>query len=764
MTPTAHSPNGQAVSSDSYASARSKAVAVARMYHLGGVVVEPLGPGSKEKKSALIALGRFLGLDLSSVPTKSECGRRIAMQVGVRWSPECVSTGDTITLTGLNRLIDGAVARYVESGRKPQRSFLRELMTVNPAPKWSDMEEETMAEDVDELETGLLEQIMSLAEDGPVPTGVEVRPVVLSGANAPFVKGMWREPLVAVQGWLHLASEIDTSSIPAFDATLARLLGFDDLSAQSEESYLTALEARLELANEFRNEFIDELEDESEGSVTLATASARWEERWEDAEDEDSLDASGPITAEARTWEIKSFREYAIEGDLNLSPSYQRADVWPTADAQLLIESIIRGIPLPSVILLKTNNESGDHFEIVDGKQRLTSILRFTGAHPRALSLVRQKAAEWGENEGDLLTTFTDDYVEFKKKWRKHESSTLSAKLERDLYFPFPLRKQASSTLAGGLEGICGHYYSDIRRLIISFGGATKRVLDIFEKQSNYQIPVIIYSEATPRQIHEVFSLYNRQGKRLNAEEIRNAAFHELDLMRALLVLSGDADKPDEVAPFLMSDWGDLRSTGEALADRTGNYAMADAGYKRTKALSWVAAALVREDKALTTRSTANHINGLLKRVQEDRNDPLRDRDRIRDLMTVLDTAVDAHEGLPDEAWAPSFKNSQNRGRWQELQLVASLIALAAAAAVRGDEVEDIAYDAQARIRQASASWRRPKKTQSKEQWEFIGRVVGDFLPLLGVSVAEADSALRQRFGSSGVSALAGLVVQRADA
>ena len=39
-----------------YQSATSKANAVARMYFLGNQPVEPLGPGSKEKKSALVAM------------------------------------------------------------------------------------------------------------------------------------------------------------------------------------------------------------------------------------------------------------------------------------------------------------------------------------------------------------------------------------------------------------------------------------------------------------------------------------------------------------------------------------------------------------------------------------------------------------------------------------------------------------------------------------------------------------------------------------
>ena len=736
-----------------YESATNKASATARMYYLGNCVAEPLGPGSKEKKCALVALGRVVGLDLEHVARKSECGRLIAMEVGANWDDECVSGGDTITLVGLNRLIDGAAARYLASGARPQRAFVRDLMSVNPAPKQSDLEEEVMSDDVTELEHGISEQIVQLMQDGPVPEGVEADQSVEFDGDG--TDGRWRTPLLAVQGWLHLAYEIDPTSLGTYDATLARLLGIDDLAAAGEVDYLSAIQSRLEQANELRTVFVEELEDESEGSATLATASGHWEESWDDAEESAEAEGGGPITARAETWVISTFRGEALEAHLNLSPSYQRADVWRTPDAQLLIESVLRGIPLPSVILLEENEVDGDHYEIIDGKQRLTAILRFIGAHPQALANVRKFAGKWGMDGDDLVATFQRDYLAFRKIWSQHESESLTSTAEGKYYFPFKTRGGDRSTLVGGLEDIRGRYYTQVKDIAIPVSDGVRKVQHIFENQnSKYLIPVIIYSQVTSRQIHEVFSLYNRQGKRLNAEEIRNAAFHELALMRALLVTSGDAEDPAAVAPFLMPDWDDLSTTAEALSDPTGAYAMPAAGYKRTKALSWVAAALLMEDDGVVTRSTANHVNALLRRVQESKHDPLRTEETVARLMRLLDGAVDVHQLVPGSGWGPNFKNTQGKGRWQELQLVATLVAFGAAYAVRGEALEDQVYGAVGQIRQASARWARPKKTQSKQQWQFIGGVVREFLALLGVSADEADSAVRSQFGSSGIATL----------
>ena len=66
------------------------------------------GPAAKRSGRLSRRIGRAVGLDLTETPGKVECGRRIAAAVGATWDAECYSRGDTITLTGLNRLLEGA--------------------------------------------------------------------------------------------------------------------------------------------------------------------------------------------------------------------------------------------------------------------------------------------------------------------------------------------------------------------------------------------------------------------------------------------------------------------------------------------------------------------------------------------------------------------------------------------------------------------------------------------------------------------------------
>ena len=735
-----------------YTSAGSKPEAVARMYFLAGRPVETLGRGSKEKRSALEALGASLGLDLTAVAGKSECGAAIARHLGVEWDDACHSAGDTITLVGLNRLVDAAVSRLARDSDDPSQ-LINDLHDLPPAPRADRPDQEsTVTVDLTEHQQNAAELIVQLSQSGEAPVGVRTTPEPLERDDIQFDDGSWRDRVALVQDWLRLPADLDISSAEAFQSSLADLLQLEDGHDRNElHVVLPRLVERLERAVALRERFLEELELAAEGGATLTTATQRWNDAWDENEEDEESEGGGPIHAQAKTWSITQFAYYASSGQLNLSPSYQRADVWPTQDAQLLIESVLRGVPLPSVILLEMSNDGRTVYEVVDGKQRLTSILRFVGMHPKALELVKSKARAWGMNERELVDLFQKDYPQFRKLWHQNEPTRLTNQVERNLYFPFRLRSGDVRPLSGELEKLRGKYYSQIREERISVVGVPHSVLEVFELQSDYQVPVIVYTKVTTDQIHEVFKLYNKQGKHLNAEEIRNAQYHRLDLMRALLVTAGDAEDVTEVAPFLEPHWSDLSSTPKTLDD----YGFGRAGYKRTKLLSWVASVLFLDKGKPETRSTATQINALLERVGQRPSDRLRSVTAITESMLLLDHGLDAHAGAATDIWAQSFRNSQGKGKWQELQLVASIIGLCAARAVMdGDELDDLLDELAPTIRAASAGWQRPAKTQSREQWLFISRVVDGLLEILGVSPQDAHERIAEQFGESGLAAL----------
>ena len=65
---------------------------------------------------------------------------------------------------------------------------------------------------------------------------------------------------------------------------------------------------------------------------------------------------------------------------LNLQPGFQRKSVWKLKDRRLLVDSILKGYPLPSIFLYcRTNERGAPVYDVLDGKQRIESLLMFTG-------------------------------------------------------------------------------------------------------------------------------------------------------------------------------------------------------------------------------------------------------------------------------------------------------------------------------------------------------------------------------------------------
>ena len=64
------------------------------------------------------------------------------------------------------------------------------------------------------------------------------------------------------------------------------------------------------------------------------------------------------------------------DGDIIIAPEFQRLFRWEVGQKSKLIESLLLGIPLPSIFVYELEN---GQWELVDGLQRLSSILEFMG-------------------------------------------------------------------------------------------------------------------------------------------------------------------------------------------------------------------------------------------------------------------------------------------------------------------------------------------------------------------------------------------------
>jgi len=66
-------------------------------------------------------------------------------------------------------------------------------------------------------------------------------------------------------------------------------------------------------------------------------------------------------------------------GKINLIPPFQRPRVWNLPMRKRLLENMVKGKPIPAVFLYKQPDGSQYSYSILDGKQRLESILLFIG-------------------------------------------------------------------------------------------------------------------------------------------------------------------------------------------------------------------------------------------------------------------------------------------------------------------------------------------------------------------------------------------------
>lgn len=80
------------------------------------------------------------------------------------------------------------------------------------------------------------------------------------------------------------------------------------------------------------------------------------------------------IFVENKPFSLKQINDLIDDGDIELSPDFQRNFIWDDTRQSRLIESIFLGLPLPSIYLSQYKD---GRLTIVDGLQRIMSIRRF---------------------------------------------------------------------------------------------------------------------------------------------------------------------------------------------------------------------------------------------------------------------------------------------------------------------------------------------------------------------------------------------------
>jgi hypothetical protein len=164
-------------------------------------------------------------------------------------------------------------------------------------------------------------------------------------------------------------------------------------------------------------------------------------------------------------YKVSDFISWAKASTLILSPSFQRRSVWPAGAKSYLIDTIVRGLPIPIIFLReqKTDLDSLEpKREVVDGQQRIRTLLTFV--------------------QSSLIKGFDPAKDAFTIK--KTHNRDLADKVFKDLP-------------------------TDVRQNIL-----------------DYQFSVhILPSSVDDREVLQIFARMNSTGLKLNPQELRNAAW-----------------------------------------------------------------------------------------------------------------------------------------------------------------------------------------------------------------------------------------------
>lgn len=77
-------------------------------------------------------------------------------------------------------------------------------------------------------------------------------------------------------------------------------------------------------------------------------------------------------------WTVGTIIHQLEKGNIDVGPRFQRRDVWKINRKSRYIESLTLHLPVPSIVLAEKKDEKGK-FMVLDGRQRLLTIMQFVG-------------------------------------------------------------------------------------------------------------------------------------------------------------------------------------------------------------------------------------------------------------------------------------------------------------------------------------------------------------------------------------------------
>ena len=80
-------------------------------------------------------------------------------------------------------------------------------------------------------------------------------------------------------------------------------------------------------------------------------------------------------------WTVRTLLQQIEDGNIDLSPDFQRRDAWSPKNKSRFIESVALQLPIPQIVLAERKEQRGTYI-VLDGKQRLLTLAQFAGKLP----------------------------------------------------------------------------------------------------------------------------------------------------------------------------------------------------------------------------------------------------------------------------------------------------------------------------------------------------------------------------------------------
>lgn len=103
---------------------------------------------------------------------------------------------------------------------------------------------------------------------------------------------------------------------------------------------------------------------------------------------------------DTRVYSVSDFLEWESNGLLELNPDFQRRSVWSEKAKSYLIDTVVRGLPMPKIIISQKLVGARNIRVVVDGQQRLRALLDYINGNFKILKVHNR---EFGDYFFDML-------------------------------------------------------------------------------------------------------------------------------------------------------------------------------------------------------------------------------------------------------------------------------------------------------------------------------------------------------------------------